>query len=39
MWPDVMSRNGVPDVELKDIEKLGFNLVTMHISKKAPCTA
>ena len=34
MWPDVMSRNGMPDVELKDIEKLGFNLVTMHIFEK-----
>lgn len=34
MWPDVMSRNGVPDVELKDIEPLGFNLVTMHIFEK-----
>lgn len=34
MWPDVMSKNGVPDVELKDIEPLGFNLVTMHYLEK-----
>jgi len=34
MWPDVMSRNGVPDVQLKDIEALGFNLITMHILEK-----
>lgn len=34
MWPDVMSTNGVPDVTLKDIEPLGFNLVTMHIFEK-----
>lgn len=31
MWPDVQSRNRIPDVELADIEKLGFNLVTTHI--------
>jgi len=30
MWPDVMTKNGVPDVELDDIEPLGFNLVTAH---------
>ncbi len=35
MWPDVASRNGVPDVELKDIEPLGFNFVTMHYLEKA----
>ncbi|MHC1691746.1 MAG: oxaloacetate decarboxylase [Sphaerochaetaceae bacterium] len=35
MWPDVGSTNGVPDVELDDIEKLGFNFVTMHILEKA----
>lgn len=35
MWPDVMSRNCVPDVCLSDIEALGFNLVTMHIYEKA----
>lgn len=34
MWPDVMSRNGVPDVNLNDIEPLGFNLVTMHYLEK-----
>jgi len=35
MWPDVMSKNGVPDVALSDIEPLGFNLVTMHYLEKA----
>ena len=35
MWPDVGSTNGVPDVELDDIEKLGFNFVTCHILEKA----
>ena len=35
MWPDVASRNGVPDVRLEDIEPLGFNFVTMHILEKA----
>lgn len=34
MYPDVVSRNGVPDVELDDIAKLGFNLVTMHYLEK-----
>lgn len=34
MWPDVMSRNGVPDVDLDEIYKLGFNFVTMHILEK-----
>ncbi len=35
MWPDVASKNGVPDVLLKDIEPLGFNFVTMHYLEKA----
>jgi 2-methylisocitrate lyase-like PEP mutase family enzyme len=34
MWPDVSSRHGIPDVGLKDIEPLGFNLVTMHTLEK-----
>lgn len=34
MWPDVMSRNGVPDVDLDRIYELGFNFVTMHILEK-----
>lgn len=35
MWPDVMVVNGRPTVELPDIRKLGFNLVTMHVFEKA----
>jgi methylisocitrate lyase len=35
MYPDVASVNGVPDVELADIEPLGFNFVTMHYLEKA----
>lgn len=34
MYPDVTSKNGKPDVELDDIAKLGFNLVTMHYLEK-----
>ena len=34
MYPDVMARAGKSDVELEDIEKLGFNLVTMHYLEK-----
>ena len=30
MYPDLFSHDGIPDVELKDIEPLGFNFVTMH---------
>ncbi|MDO4833920.1 MAG: isocitrate lyase/PEP mutase family protein [Bacillota bacterium] len=35
MWPDVMSRNGKPDVELDKLNELGFNLVTCHVFEKA----
>lgn len=35
MWPDVYSVNGVPNVELEEIRKLGFNLVTFHVFEKA----
>jgi len=34
MYPDVACVNGKPEVELKDIEELGFNLVTMHYLEK-----
>jgi hypothetical protein len=34
MWPDVGVTDGKPDVDLADIEKLGFNLVTMHYTEK-----
>ena len=34
MYPDVMARNGRSDVNLEDIEKLGFPLVTMHYLEK-----
>ena len=35
MWPDVTSKDGVPDVNLDDVYELGFNFVTMHIFEKA----
>ena len=34
MWPDVMSRDGIPDVNLDDIHKLGFNYVTCHVLER-----
>lgn len=34
MWPDVQSKNGVPDVRLDEIAPLGFNLVTTHIFER-----
>jgi len=34
MYPDVMAKNHVPDVELSDMERCGFNLVTMHYMEK-----
>jgi methylisocitrate lyase len=37
MYPDVFAHSGVPDVELEDVEKLGFNLVTCHYLEKAAC--
>ncbi len=35
MWPDIFSVNGVPNAELDEIEKLGYNFVTMHLFEKA----
>lgn len=35
MWPDVIVVNGKPTVELDDVEKIGFNLVTMHVFEKS----
>lgn len=35
MFPDVFSVDGVPNAELGDLDKLGFNLVTFHIFEKA----
>ncbi|MGN1217455.1 MAG: isocitrate lyase/phosphoenolpyruvate mutase family protein, partial [Phocaeicola sp.] len=35
MYPDVFAKNGVPDVELNDVEKLNFRLVTMHCLETA----
>ena len=35
MWPDVMSKNGKADVELRDVARLGFNYVTCHFFEKA----
>ena len=35
MWPDVMSKNGVPDVVLSDVEPFGFCFVTCHYLEKA----
>ncbi|ADK80126.1 isocitrate lyase/PEP mutase family protein [Sediminispirochaeta smaragdinae] len=35
MWPDVMSKNGKPDVDLRDVEPYGFNFVTCHFLEKA----
>ncbi len=35
MWPDVISKDGVPTVSLNKAYELGFNFVTMHIFEKA----
>lgn len=35
MWPDVKTKNGVPDVSLDDIAELGFCFVTVHYMEKA----
>lgn len=35
MWPDVLCIDGKPAVNLEDVNKLGFNFVTMHVFEKA----
>ena len=35
MWPDIYSRDGIPNVTLEAVAPLGFNLVTMHVFEKA----
>ncbi|NLL46928.1 MAG: isocitrate lyase/phosphoenolpyruvate mutase family protein [Clostridiales bacterium] len=35
MFPDIFSVDGVPNAQLSDLEKEGFNLVTFHIFEKA----
>lgn len=35
MYPDVFAKNGIPDVELDDVEKLNFRLITMHCLETA----
>ena len=35
MWPDVMSKNGKPDVSLDEIAPFGFNFITCHYMEKA----
>ncbi len=35
MYPDLFSHDGIPDVRLDDVGKLGFNFVTMHFLGKA----
>lgn len=35
MWPDVMSKNGKADIDLKDVIPYGFNFVTCHVFEKA----
>lgn len=39
MYPDVCSKNGVSEVNLDEIYKLGFNLVTCHCLEKAATMA
>lgn len=33
-YPDLFSKNGVPDVDMDEVYKLGFNLITMHFMQK-----
>lgn len=34
MYPDIISQHGVPDMELSELEKLGFQLVSVHYLEK-----
>ena len=35
MYPDLFSHDGIPDVNIDEVYKLGFNLVTIHYLQKA----
>lgn len=35
MWPDIFSVNGIPNCDLREIDKLGYRFVTMHLFEKA----
>lgn len=34
MWPDIVSKNGVPNISLEEVEPYGFNMVTCHVFEK-----
>lgn len=34
MYPDIISQNGVPDMEFDELEKLGFGLISVHFLEK-----
>lgn len=34
MWPDIISRNGIPNIHLEEAEVFGFNMVTCHVFEK-----
>lgn len=34
IFPDIASRDGVPYADLKELEELGFNMVTCHFLEK-----
>ena len=35
MYPDIKSKNGIPDIKLDEVKPLGFDLVTLHFMEKA----
>lgn len=34
MWPDIVSKNGIPNIRLEEVEPYGFNMVTCHVFEK-----
>lgn len=34
MYPDIISQNGIPDMELGELRKIGFQLVSVHFLEK-----
>jgi len=39
MYPDILSHDGKPDAELKELLAMNFNLVTMHFFERASISA
>ena len=34
VWPDIVSKNGIPNIKLEEVMEYGFNMVTCHVFEK-----